>query len=254
MNIAFEYIKYRLNARYLHGVHSPFVYNFMKEGMNQGIDPKHQKDIDQCVSMAKSNAVEIKVQDYGAKSKKLNKKRSVKQIFKTSSSYGKNAMLLYRISHYFKPKSILELGTSIGIGSLHLHLGHPSAQITSIEGCPETFKLAQKSLHGKPIELINRTFYDYIKDLKTESFDLVFIDGHHDGEALKYYLDLLDKYIHNDTVLVLDDIRWSNSMLSAWNTLKGNKKYRISMDFFRMGILIKRPQQEKEDFILKLKR
>ena len=41
---------------------------------------------------------------------------------------------------------------------------------------------------------------------------------------VKYYLDLLDKYIHNDTVLVLDDIRWSNSMLSAWNTLKGNKK------------------------------
>ena len=55
-------------------------------------------------------------------------------------------------------------------------------------------------------------------------------------------------------LLVLDDIRWSNSMLSAWNALKGNKKYHISMDFFRMGILIKRPQQEKEDFMLKLKR
>ena len=254
MNIVFEYIKYRLNARYLHGVHSPFVYNFMKNAMKLGVAPKHQKDIDQCISMSNSNQLEIKVQDYGAKSKKLDEKRSVKQIFKTSSSYGKNALLLYRISHYFKPKSILELGTSLGIGSLHLHLGQPSAKITTIEGCPETFKLAQNSLKGKPIELINRTFYDYIKDLKTESFDLIFIDGHHDGEALKYYLELLDKYIHDDTIIVLDDIRWSNSMLNAWNSLKKNEKYHLSMDFFRMGILIKRPQQEKEDFILKLKR
>jgi len=43
-------------------------------------------------------------------------------------------------------------------------------------------------------------------------------------------------------------------MFNAWNRIKLEKKYHLSMDFFRMGILMKRPQQEKEHFILKLKR
>ncbi|MBL6660955.1 MAG: class I SAM-dependent methyltransferase [Crocinitomicaceae bacterium] len=254
MNIVLEYIKYRLNAKYLHGVHSPFVYDFMKNAMGIYIKEQHQKEILQCISNVNSNKKEIIVQDYGAKSKKLKGKRSVREIFKTSSSYGKNALLLYRISNYFKPKRILELGTSIGIGSLHLHLGYPSAHITSVEGCQETFNLAKQNLESTNIELINSTFYDYIKSLNEESFDLIFIDGHHDGEALKYYLKLLSDYIHNDTIIVLDDIRWSNSMYNAWNKIKLEKKYHLSMDFFRMGILMKRPQQEKEYFILKLKR
>ena len=254
MNILLEYIKYRLNAKYLHGVHSPFVYDFMKNAMGIDIKEQHQKEILQCISNVNSNKKEIIVQDYGAKSKKLRGKRSVREIFKTSSSYGKNALLLYRISNYFKPKRILELGTSIGIGSLHLHLGCPSAHITSVEGCQETFNLAKQNLESTNIELMNSTFYDYIKSLNEESFDLIFIDGHHDGEALKYYLKLLSNYIHNDTIIVLDDIRWSTSMFNAWNKIKLEKKYHLSIDFFRMGILMKRPQQEKEHFILKLKR
>ncbi len=254
MNIVLEYIKYRLNAKYLHGVHSPFVYDFMKNAMGINIKEQHQKEILQCISNVNANRKEILVQDYGAKSKKLKGKRSVREIFKTSSSYGKNALLLYRISNYFKPKRILELGTSIGIGSLHLHLGYPSAHITSVEGCQETFNLAKQNLESTTVELMNNTFYDYIKSLNEESFDLIFIDGHHDGEALKYYLKLLDNYIHSDTIIVLDDIRWSKSMFNAWNKIKLEKKYHLSMDFFRMGILMKRPQQEKEHFILKLKR
>ncbi len=254
MNIVLEYIKYRLNAKYLHGVHSPFVYDFMKNATGINIKEQHQEEILQCISNVNSNKKEIIVQDYGAKSKKLKGKRSVREIFKTSSSYGKNALLLYRISNYFKPKRILELGTSIGIGSLHLHLGCPSAHITSVEGCQETFNLAKQNLESTNIELMNSTFYDYIKSLNEESFDLIFIDGHHDGEALKYYLKLLSDYIHNDTIIVLDDIRWSKSMFNAWNKIKLEKKYHLSMDFFRMGVLMKRPQQEKEHFILKLKR
>ena len=79
---------------------------------------------------------------------------------------------------------------------------------------------------------MNSTFYDYIKSLNEESFDLIFIDGHHDGEALKYYLKLLSNYIHNDTVIVLDDIRWSNSMFNAWHKIK-LEKISLKHGFFR---------------------
>ena len=133
MNIVFEYIKYRLNAKYLHGIHSPFVYKFMEESTNIQIEKEHQHEIEKFISLTKTNPQEIQVKDYGAKSKKLKGKRTVSQIFKTSSSFGKNALLLYRLSNYFKPKLVLELGTSIGVGTLHLHLGHADSKIVSIE-------------------------------------------------------------------------------------------------------------------------
>lgn len=254
MNIVLEYIKYRLNAKYLHGIHSPFVYKFMEESTNIQIEKEHQHEIEKFISLTKTNPQEIQVKDYGAKSKKLKGKRTVSQIFKTSSSFGKNALLLYRLSNYFKPKLVLELGTSIGVGTLHLHLGHTDSKIVSIEGCPETYDLSTQNLKKDNIELVNKTFYDHIKSLNQEVFDLIFIDGHHDGEALKYYLHLLKKHTHNDTIIVLDDIRWSSSMLNAWNELAKEKKYHLSMDFFRMGILVRRNQQEKEHFVLKLKK
>ena len=254
MNIVFEYIKYRLNAKHLHGIHSPFVYKFMKEGMSIKMNDAQQTFIDSCVSKAKKNNKKIEITDYGAQSKKLKSKRSINQILRTSSSYGKNALLLYRISAYFRPKSILELGTSIGIGSLHLHIGAPEAELTTVEGCPETYKMAGENIGNSSIELINKTFYDYIKSIENKKFDIVFIDGHHDGAALKYYIQLLEPYTHSETIIILDDIRWSSSMLDAWNSLKKETKFHLSMDFFRMGILIKRPQQQKENFILKLKR
>jgi predicted O-methyltransferase YrrM len=186
--------------------------------------------------------------------KNSKKKRTVKQIFGTSSSYGRNALLLYRISSYFRPKQILELGTSIGIGSLHLHLGSPDSNFNTIEGCPETYKLACKNLEERPIQVVNKTFYDFIKQTENLTYDLIFIDGHHDGEALKYYVKLLEPFTHDETIIILDDIRWSSSMLKAWKDLKEDKKYHVSMDFFRMGILVKRPEQQKEHFVLTLKK
>ena len=254
MKIFFEYIKYRWNAKALHGIHSPFVFKFMKDAFK--IHP-NQNETEVIYSFAlkhKDTIENIDVQDHGAKSKKLQTQRSVKQIFQTSSSYGKNGLLLYRICSYFKPKNILELGTSIGMGSLYMHLGAPKSKLISIEGCPETYKIAKENLKSYPIELINNTFTNALEQLKEERFDIVFIDGHHDGNALLKYLEVLKPFTNDDTVFILDDIRWSSSMLESWNRLKNSKTYNLSMDFFRMGVLIKRPQQVKEHFILKLKK
>ena len=82
----------------------------------------------------------------------------------------------------------------------------------------------------------------------------MFIDGHHDGKALLEYLDALSPFTDEDTIFILDDIRWSNSMLDSWNKLKASDIYHLSMDFFRMGVLVKRPQQVKENFILRFKK
>jgi hypothetical protein len=80
---------------------------------------------------------------------------------------------------------------------------------------------------------------------------MVFVDGHHDGQALLSYMNELKPITHNDTIFVLDDIRWSNSMMEAFETLIDSSNYHVSMDFFRVGIIVPRQQQEKEHFIVR---
>lgn len=254
MNIFFEYIKYRWNAKAQHGIHSPFVFNLMKDTFNVVPSPKEKTLITHFASKQNTNRKAINIEDHGAKSKRLRENRSIKQIFKTSSSHGKYGILMYKICKYFKPKNILELGTSIGMGSLYMQLGAPNCDIISIEGCPETYATAKENLKNYPIRLINETFENAIKGFKKEKFDLVFIDGHHDGVALQNYIEALGAFTDENTLFVLDDIRWSDSMLDSWNELKSSSTYHLTMDFFRMGILVKRPNQVKEHFTLKLRR
>jgi predicted O-methyltransferase YrrM len=59
----------------------------------------------------------------------------------------KRAELLFRITTYFEPDTILEIGTSLGLATAALALGSKSigknAKIVTLEGCPETSSIAK---------------------------------------------------------------------------------------------------------------
>jgi hypothetical protein len=41
-------------------------------------------------------------------------------------------------------------------------------------------------------------------------------------------------------------------MFDAWQKIIADSKYHVTMDFFRMGMLVQRPQQRKEHFVVKV--
>lgn len=255
MNLFFEYIKYRWNAKGRHGTHSPFVYDFVDKCLKIKLDKSFKNQLEVLYNSLRSDNRTIQIADFGAGSKRLSNKRKVSQIFRTSSSKGKYGDLLFQLSRHYKPQRILEFGTSIGVGTIHLSIGNSQAQIITVEACPETRNEALMNfskLGCNNIESIQSTFSDFLDKYTGESFDLVFVDGHHDGFALLNYMEKLEKFTHNDTIFVLDDIRWSNSMYQAWNSLIESEKYHVSLDLFRMGIIIKREQQMKESFTISL--
>lgn len=251
----FEYIKYRWNAKGRHGTHSPFVYDLVDNCFQLNIDPEFISKRNTLFHKLKKEKRTITIEDFGAGSKYLSNKRRIQQIFKTSSSQGKYGDLLYRLSRHYKPTHILEFGTSLGIGTLNMNNGNPLAKLITVEACGATRAEALKNFENDSctqIESICSTFNDFLQHYKGDLFDMVFIDGHHDGEALINYLELLQPITHNDTIFILDDIRWSNSMFTAWKAIISSPNYHVTIDLFRMGLILKRPQQEKEHFIVKL--
>ena len=251
----FEYIHYLWNAKKRHGIHSPFIYEMSDKCLGIQIDALWKKDFQQLKSDLRGNRSTIKILDHGAGSKRMGTERMISTIYKNSATKGKYAYLLYRLTHHYQFQHMLEMGTSLGVGTLHLHRGNPTGKLTTVEACPQTYAAAQENFEkysSKNITSHLGTFVEFLTNYSGEPFDFVYVDGHHDGKALHQYMALLQPHTHSSTIFLIDDIRWSKDMYASWNKLKDNPTYHVSIDFFRMGILIQRPEQEKEHFVLRL--
>jgi predicted O-methyltransferase YrrM len=250
----FSLFEYWFKAKKRHNIHSPFVYEFSDRCLAISFKAAEKEQIKRFKSALLSSEEKIEITDFGAGSKRLSNHRSIRQIFQVSRSKNQYAKLLFQLSSYYKPTRILEFGTSLAWGTFHLHLGHPDARIDTVEGCPATHAAAIKYFprHQEHINFHQMTFESYIAKLKDDVFDLIFIDGNHRGDALQQYLDALIKHSHNQTIWVLDDIRWTDDMWQAWNRVVQDKRFHVTLDLQRVGIAVQRKTQEKEHFFLKL--
>jgi predicted O-methyltransferase YrrM len=253
MNIVSEYLKYLWLAKGRHGTHSPFVYDFVDNCLRLEIPKSVKSDFRHYFYSLKGSSEVLEIKDLGAGSKRLSNQRKVSAIAKVSGSYGKYANLLYRISNHYQPKQVLELGTSMGLGTFMLAKGNTDARIETVEGCPQTHQFTKKKLeHLHNVRFINASFEAYLLQYSGPAFDLVFLDGDHRGESVLKLLMLLEPIIHDETIIIIDDIRWSDDMLSMWQQLIDRSSYHLTIDLFRMGIIARRPHQNKEHFIIRL--
>ncbi len=253
MHLIREYINYIRKAQGRHQIHSPFVYNFVDSCLKTKIPQAFKNKTKQFTQRLSSSLTKVKTTDFGAGSKKMGEIRTISAIYKNASCKRTYAQLLYKLTNYYHPKSVLELGTNLGVGTFFLHEGNPNAKIVSVDGCIETQNIAKQNLTHDNLLFVQSKFEDFIKNLEPQKFDLIYIDGDHRGESLLKYLNMLGNYSHDDTIFVLDDIRWSKDMFEAWKTIIASKDFHLTLDLFKMGIIMKKSGKEKEHFIIKLK-
>ena len=250
------YIYFLLKSTNEHGVHSPFVYNFITKCLYDKKKYNNYDDLKAYRSQLLNSKESLKITDFGAGSKRMsNRKRRVSKMVKISSSSFKDTQLLFRISQYFKFKNTLELGTSLGVGTQALALGHSKNKITTVEGCHNTFQFSEKNLkvlHLSNTICINSDFRSAISQLHQESFDCIYFDGHHNKEATLAYFNLLISKAHNNSVFIFDDIYWSRDMTQAWETILKDPRVIVSIDCFILGFIFFRKEQPKQHFRIRL--
>lgn len=250
-----QYLKFLLRSTNQHGVHSPFVYNLITECFYDKTAYKDYADILNYRKSLLKNKSKIKITDLGAGSHitKQNERR-ISEIAKNAGSTPNSAKLLYRLTNYFKPDSILELGTSLGIATHAMCLGNPNSFITTVEGCPNISGFTKNNLKSQPLNNINQitgNFYDVTKKLASNTYDLVFFDGNHQKEPTLNYFETLLQTTHNDSVFIFDDIHWSKGMTQAWETIKQHPKVTVTIDTFFWGFVFFRKEQVKEHFTIR---
>lgn len=204
------------------------------------------------------NKTTIDITDLGAGSHVFDtNKRTVAKMSKVAGSSVKDMKRLLRLAKYFMPKKILELGTSLGKSAYAMALGYPKAQIITVEGDDNLVKFTRNQFNErgvKNIEILHSDFDTFLDKLNqtNQTFDMVMMDGNHRLQPTLRYFEKLQKHLHNDSIVIVDDIYWSEEMKTAWQQLKQHSNVKQSVDTFYFGLLFFREEQYPQDFVINL--
>lgn len=150
------------------------------------------------------------------------------------------ARLLYSLAAEYRPETLIELGTNVGISSAYFAAA--GCNVTTLEASPYRLQVARK-LH-KSLELD----IEYVEGLFSETLgptldriapvERAFIDGHHQYRPTLEYFETIAAKSAPGCVFIFDDIRWSDGMKRAWAELRKNPAFGTVADIGDMGVAI----------------
>ena len=233
-----------------HGIHSPFVFNFVTKVLNdKGIYSVYDK-IENLRNELTQKDETLTIEDFGAGSTtSKSNKRKVGDIARSALKPKKFGQLMYRMVQHYKPSTIIELGTSLGVTASYLAPADSNAILYTFEGAKEIAAIAKKNfeqLNSNNIELIHGNFDDTLPGQlsKLSVVDFAFVDGNHRKKpTLNYFNQLLEKANEN-SILIFDDIHWSKEMEEAWKEIQQHPSVTLSIDLFFIGIVFFRKEQK----------
>jgi len=253
------YSRRRLAQKYLHyyftaangkghGVHSPFVFDFIIHVLNDRRRYPAYDAIEGLRRRLRLDETLLEVEDLGAGSAwKETRQRSVGDITRRAAKAPRLGQLLYRIARYYQPKVMVELGTSLGFSAAYLSSGGgDGSKLWTVEGSGQVAKVARDNLAGLGLdaEVIEGNFDGVLPELlaRIGPVDLAFVDGNHRrGPSLAYFEQLMGN-AGERAVFIFDDIHWSAEMEEAWGIITRDPRVYLTVDLFFIGIVFLRDE------------
>ncbi len=258
---ATAFVRHLLSARSAtgHGVHSPFVFDFLTDVVRGKNNTNIIIEVERLRQEMLSDRRTVRVTDLGAGSARgSGEERRVSDIASAAALPPRQVGLLARIaqsSQGAKRRSpaqaggrtrseatqsrengrargakqasdnsiILELGTSLGISALALALAAPERRVVTVEGCPALSEIARNNLlkHGAVnAEVINMEFSEALEMLSTSGTTVSL--AFIDGNHRGVALTHYAETIRSmgeEMLIVADDIHLNREMYKAWSSL-----------------------------------
>ncbi len=239
-------------------MHSPFVFDFILNVLNNNQKYSLPIEIEILRNSLKNNEQLISIEDLGAGSRVYSsKEKSIRQLASTAVKPKKYSQLLYRLVKHYKPQTIIELGTSLGVTTSYFAKANALSNIITIEGSEQIHKLAKLNFETLLLQNINAlkgNFDDVLPEVLKDiySVDLGYVDGNHRHEpTINYFNQLLCK-TNSNSILVFDDIHWSAEMEKAWKEIKQHPAVKCTVDIFFLGFVFFRNEfKEKQHFTIR---
>jgi predicted O-methyltransferase YrrM len=258
--LASKFLRYWLSASNGkgHGVHSPFVFEFVIKVLNDKTAFECYASIEALRRQLLANETIIEVEDFGAGSRSgATKKRAVQSIAASALKPRKFAQLLHRIANHYRCENIVELGTSLGVTTSYFAAASPTKHLYTLEGSAAIADLAAanfKQLGYNNIEQVVGNFDEIFPPLllRVSNIDLLYIDGNHRYEPTIRYFEEAWPHLNEYSVVVFDDIHWSSEMEKAWHQVIKDPRITLSIDLFFIGLVFFRKDfKVKQDFSIR---
>jgi len=110
------------------------------------------------------------------------------------------------------------------------------------------FSIEKFKIDAKDYIIENKIERAYgLKPSDKAPFDLIYLDYPKQNMFLLY-----EEKIHNDSMILIENIHKSRNASAFWETLKENKTITVSIDMFHCGVLFFRKEQVKEHFKIRI--
>jgi predicted O-methyltransferase YrrM len=262
-----------------HGIHSPFVFDFVTRVMNDRGPYPAWAAIEELRGRLLRDHRVLRIEDMGAGSVFAGARmRKISDIARRAAKPPRLGQLLFRIAHHYQPATVLELGTSLGLSTAYLATGAPGARVISMEGSGPIIETAAENLRslGVDAELLQGNFDVLLEPLLERigiacspsrsalaerggkppaaagPVELAFVDGNHRYEPTLRYFHLLMAHMSAPAVLIFDDIHWSADMERAWAAIRTDSRVYMTIDLFFIGLVFLRDEfKVKQDFTIR---
>ena len=264
------------------GVHSPYLFEWVRMVMMDKNAYYIWGEIERCREKMLRDERELEFVDYGSgKLKGENGKlkgengerRRVCDIARRSLAKRKYAQMLSRLVNWlgashrlengsgtaysleFRGLTIVELGTSLGVTTAYMAAMDSRNRVVTFEGCEAVANMAKenwKALNINNIECrVGKIDVEQLaRDI--EHLDVAFIDANHTYEGTCKYFDVLAGKVREKSVIVVDDIHYSEEMEKAWKAICADERVTSTIDLYQMGLVFFDKHYWKRHYTMRL--
>jgi len=249
-----SYLRYLAKAghRKGFGIHSPFVFSLLNSVFYEKLQYYCYERIEDLRDQLTCEKAVVRITDRGTGGYK---ERTLGNIVRRSVKRTKYAQLLFRLANSNRSKTMLELGTCVGLTTLYLSQVNRQGKVITLDADEAVCAIARENFrqfYADNIELhcgeIDEILPDVLKMHPT--LDFVFFDANHTKTATVNYFELCLPKAHKDTIFVFDDIHRDAEMHEAWMQISRHPKIRLSVDVFEMGILFFNTDIAKQEYVV----
>ena len=264
------------------GVHSPYLFEWVRMVMMDKNSFYIWGEIERCREKMLRDERELEFVDYGSgklkgengKLKGANgERRRVCDIARRSLAKRKYAQMLSRLVNWlgashclengsgtaysleFRGLTIVELGTSLGVTTAYMAAMDSRNRVVTFEGCEAVANMARENWKALNINNIECRVGKIDAEQLTrdiEHLDVAVIDANHTYVSTCEYFDVLAGKVREKSVIVVDDIHYSEEMEKAWKAICADERVTSTIDLYQMGLVFFDKHYWKRHYTMRL--
>lgn len=235
------YIYRKLCCRKGFGVHSPFVFDLITNVIEETTTFYSYHDISRIRLQLLQTTQPIHYRG---------KQISVKKALRLYGISKKEGEFLFRLTNYYKPRTILAIGSSFGLIPLYLTRYRSDVQCVVLECEQDLAEIAKQVLSKEknPALQILTGAYDVIipeSIAHLRQIDCIYIGKDVGIDNFTTVFQLCVPFIHDHTCCVLADIRSSSEQQHRFRQCCQHPRVTVAVDLLNTGLLFFQPKLHK---------